>query len=127
MPRLPSTSCAPSPTRASRTRVFTGRYSDSHGLGARTRTRLRAEGSNGAPVARGRSAARTSGGADALQVDVAPPHEEHRRRRHGPMSTRSIEIDRDSTRHVGSGRAGSGSEASFRIVSQEIAPLAANA
>ena len=37
----------------------------------------------GAPVRRGGSAARTATGADAQQVDVDPPHEEHRRRRHG--------------------------------------------
>src|SRR5918997_5029087 len=65
MPRLPSTSCAPRPTRASRTRVFTGWVSGSgEGRGlAERRSAAREEERGGA-----RSAAGQQPGQQAVQT-----------------------------------------------------------
>src|SRR4051812_19370278 len=91
MPRLPSTSCAPRPTSASRTMVFTRVCS-----GVRGGTRARRDGRSGPRGTgragrRGGSAAETGGGADPEQVDVQTTHEQVARkgggRRHGHMST----------------------------------------
>src|SRR3954453_20446632 len=83
MPRLPSTSWAPSPTRARRTRVFTSVLRDLRARGAPKGTRR-------APGRRGGSA-RTGGRVDPQQVDVPTAHqEEGRRLTHPVMCTRPI-------------------------------------
>src|SRR5512133_2594867 len=105
MPRLPSTSWAPRPTRASKTRVFTELNSESQGTaGARGAAR---QGERwGSAVSARESAVRTATGADTQQVDVDPLHEEHRRRRHGLMSTRSVDIRNEVSQSAGSGPRG---------------------
>ena len=101
-----------------------------HGTGLRVsgppaRARRSAAGrTRGRAVRRGRSAARTATGADAQQVDVDPPHEEHRRRRHGPMSTSPIDYVQRAVPHVRD--ASSRLRTSFRMVAHEITPPAAN-
>src|SRR4051794_28723044 len=75
MPRLPSTNCAPSPTRASRTRVFTRMCSGIPGGGRAGQSTADRGGTRGGRDGRG-SAAGTGGGADPEQVDVPTAHQE---------------------------------------------------
>src|SRR3954463_7721651 len=122
MPRLPSTSWAPRPTRASRTSVFTGRDSGSQDPPARGMAQHGGGRNEGRGQAR-RSAAGTATGADAQQVDVDPPHEEHRRHRHGPMSTSPIDLC-NATSHTPGRRGSYGSRTSLRMVAQDTRPPA---
>src|SRR3954464_8692669 len=75
MPRLPSTNCAPSPTRASRTRVFTRMCSGVPGGGRAGPSTADRGWRRGGRDGRG-SAAATGGGADPEQVDVPTAHQE---------------------------------------------------
>src|SRR4051812_11581198 len=90
MPRLPSTSCAPRPTSASRTMVFTRVCSGVRGGHGRAGTGAADRGRTGRAGRRGGSAAETGGGADPEQVDVQTTHEQVARegggRRHEHMS-----------------------------------------
>src|SRR3954465_12604241 len=92
MPRLPSTSWAPSPTRARRTRVFTSVLRDLRARGAPKGTRQ-------APGRRGGST-RTDGRADAQEVDVPTAHqEEGSRLTHPVMCTRPIGLTGKAAPH----------------------------